>query len=156
MNLLPERYRKKIKIVGECWIWTGAHTAGGYGTVKLDGRTQYVHRVVRVLLRGPFPGHLTLDHLIKDGPCTSRSCCNPEHNEPVTRAVNTMRGDGACAQNARKTECKHGHPFDAKNTGRTKEGWRYCRACCRDRKHASRTARTMLREQVLARRVPRR
>lgn len=156
VSALPERLRKRIRVVGDCWIWTGGRaSSGAYGKTYVDGRAAYVHRVVRHLLCGPFSQHLTLDHLIKGGPCTSTLCCNPDHNEPVASAVNVLRGDGPPAINARKSACLRGHPFDEQNTGRTKEGWRYCRACLHDRDRARRAPRSKIREQVLLER-PRR
>jgi hypothetical protein len=42
--------------------------------------------------------------------------------------------------NARKTHCKHGHPFDAANTYYAANGERRCRACRRIRIRARRMA----------------
>jgi hypothetical protein len=42
--------------------------------------------------------------------------------------------------NARKTHCKHGHPFDAVNTYYAANGERRCRACRRIRLRARRLA----------------
>ena len=36
-------------------------------------------------------------------------------------------------QNAAKTHCRHGHEFTPENTGRTPDGYRYCRNCARMR-----------------------
>ncbi len=38
--------------------------------------------------------------------------------------------------NARKTQCKHGHPFDVRNTYYTPDGRRRCRTCLRQAKRA--------------------
>lgn len=48
---------------------------------------------------------------------------NYEHLEPVTPRVNTLRGAGVTAVNARKTSCKRGHPFA--------NGRRVCHQCRR-------------------------
>ncbi|MFJ2662519.1 HNH endonuclease signature motif containing protein [Arthrobacter koreensis] len=82
-----------------------------------------VHRVAYELFSGPIPNGLVLDHL-----CRNRGCFNPNHLEPVTRAVNNLRGVGFMAAHARKTHCPKGHPYDEKNT-QIKNGARRCRAC---------------------------
>lgn len=46
----------------------------------------YAHRVAYELARGPVPRKLFLDHL-----CGRRSCCNPDHLDPVTTAENNRR-----------------------------------------------------------------
>lgn len=67
-----------------------------------------------------------LDHL-----CRVHACSAAAHLEPVTRAENPARGDGN--QNASKTECDQGHPFDEGNTIWRKDGSRRCKACHRRR-----------------------
>lgn len=82
-----------------------------------------------MLERGSIPKGLTLDHL-----CRNRACVNPVHLEPVTNRVNILRGIGITAQNARKTHCKHGHPFTVENTiYKHGGGWRICKICNRAR-----------------------
>ena len=47
--------------------------------------------------------------------CRNRRSVNPWHMEIVTGKVNTLRGVGASAMNARKTMCFMGHPFAGSN-----------------------------------------
>lgn len=68
---------------GGCWLWTGTIFYTGYGNSK--GRTT-IHRAMWKLVVGPIPPKLVLDHL-----CFVRSCCNPDHLEPVTQRVNLAR-----------------------------------------------------------------
>jgi hypothetical protein len=75
-------------------------------------------------LVGDLPDELTIDHL-----CRVRACCNPDHLEPVSVAVNILRGEGPAALNARKTHCQHGHPLNASNVRVETGGLRRCRAC---------------------------
>jgi DNA-binding XRE family transcriptional regulator len=58
-----------------CWLWTAAHTKGGYGALWLDGEVKYVHRVVGVLFLAldESSGQYVLHN------CDTRACCNPSH-----------------------------------------------------------------------------
>ena len=72
-----------------CRLWAGAIGSTGYGRVRgPDGKMAYAHRVAYELANGSVPAGLCLDHL-----CRQRSCCNPDHLEPVTVAENNRRGD---------------------------------------------------------------
>jgi hypothetical protein len=109
-----------------CWVWTGAHSKGGYGQIRgVNGTvTLYTHRWSYEHHKGPIPDGLHLDHL-----CRNRSCCNPDHLDAVTNGENTRRGVGAAAQHARQTHCKNGHLFDAENTIPSGDKGRRCRTC---------------------------
>jgi hypothetical protein len=95
ITLLPANMQTKIQLqecaVGgldpTCWIWTGAVTSRGYGSVSYERRIWSSHKLAYVLLVGPVPDGLTLDHL-----CLIKRCCNPSHLEPVTNAENIRRG----------------------------------------------------------------
>lgn len=106
-----------------CWKWGGYLNTSGYGTISISSRDVLVHRFLYELVIGPIPEGMQIDHL-----CRHRWCVNPYHMEPVTPRENTMRGISFSAQNARKTHCPQGHPYDETNTihyGRR----RYCRTC---------------------------
>ena len=69
----------------ECWVWCGRYNRNGYGRL---GNGKMAHREMYEELVGPIPdGHL-LDHK-----CRVRGCTNPDHTEPVTHQVNTLRGE---------------------------------------------------------------
>ena len=121
---VQERIRRRSVEDGSCWIWTGTPAHGGYATMKVRGRWLGAHRASYEAFIGPIPKGMVLDHL-----CKRPLCVNPAHLEPVTQRVNVLRGDTLPAANAAKTECKHGHSFDADNTYITPDGRRECRAC---------------------------
>lgn len=110
-----------------CWPWFAAIRPDGYGAMAVNGGTQVAHLATYEELVGKVPAGLQLDHK-----CRVRSCINPEHLEPVTHKINSLRGVGAPAVNARKTSCPKGHPFTLENTLRDASGWRRCKIC----KHA--------------------
>jgi len=133
-SLLPRDFWSKVDKSGDCWVWQGT-TSGvtGYGIIYKKRKNWLVHRAVYESTIGPIPKGMTIDHL-----CRNRLCVNPGHMEVVTPIENVMRGEGPTAQNARKTHCIHGHPFDVENTQVRKEGWRAC-AVCRERVSRSRS-----------------
>ena len=85
-----------------CWVCTKVPTSNGYVQFCVNGRIDMAHRVVYELERGPIPEGLDLDHL-----CRNRSCVNPAHLEPVTRAVNLQRNPLIARS------CRKGHPKPA-------------------------------------------
>jgi hypothetical protein len=109
-----------------CWVWNGCRVQG-YGRIGRRGKGAKTHRLAYEHYVGPIPSGLTIDHL-----CRNRPCMNPKHLEPVSGAINTLRGDSSPAKNARKTHCKRGHPFDTDNTYYyPTSGSRACRICKR-------------------------
>lgn len=117
-----------------CHYWMGS-VCGGYGRITLFGEKVQAHRLAWELKKGPIPEGMVLDHL-----CKNQLCVNVDHLEVVTQRVNVHRSNGIAALNARKTHCKHGHPFDEKNTYRYGETHRACRKCCRIRSIKKRSA----------------
>lgn len=117
------RFCKKIHIENEdgCWIWFGAITPRGYGSMKLTGKKNVsAHRFSYESLVGKIPKGLTIDHT-----CRVRNCVNPKHLEPVTMYENMKRGFNPAAINLRKTRCKNGHKFDRVKSS----GHRWCLRC---------------------------
>lgn len=122
----------------ECWPWTGYIRPSGYAafTYPPDGQHAYVYAYE--LHYGPVPDGHTVDHLchttdctVPSSECPHRACCNPAHLTATTSRENVLRGNGPTAENARKTHCKNGHPFDEANTSYCKNGSRRCKTCHR-------------------------
>lgn len=111
-----------------CWIWTAGVDKDGYGRIALGARHsgyKRTHIVAYELVYGPVPEGLVIDH-----ECTNTFCVNPDHLRAVTSRVNTLRGQGPTAINARKTHCPKKHEYTESNTywSPNQDGWR--RSCC--------------------------
>lgn len=135
---LADRFLERVRPEANgCHRWTGAIGGVGYGTLTVDGRTEYAHRVAYTLFVGQIPEGMHIDHAchnrdescLGEERCLHRRCVNPEHLEPVTVQRNILRSPLSVAgRNARKTHCKHGHAFTTENTI-VKTTGRECRAC---------------------------
>jgi hypothetical protein len=109
---LPDRILDKIspEPMSGCWLWTSTLMHEGYGVISINGKQIRAHRLTYMLLRGPIPEHLQVDHL-----CRVRCCVNPAHMELVTLQVNSRRGLSYC-HNSLKTHCPKGHEYSKENT----------------------------------------
>ena len=133
---LVERFQSKVAVrESGCWEWTGyTDPNNGYGQTSstlTTGKTQNAHRAVWESLFGASPEasgrRVHLDHL-----CRNRLCVNPAHMDLVSAGENILRGEGACAHNARKTHCKRGHELTPENVYvPPHRGGRECRECKR-------------------------
>lgn len=102
-DLIMRRFQSSYEInsVTGCWEWLNYLGSDGYGQFSDKYKTLVAHRFSYERLVGPIPEGLTLDHL-----CKNKKCVNPEHLEPVTRYVNTIRGKGSSS-----LYCSKGHPM---------------------------------------------
>jgi len=98
------------KTQDSCWAWNGA-LVRGYGVINIDGKTEYVHRVVFAASGRKFNRSLTLDHI-----CRNPRCVNPDHLEPVTRSENARRMN----LSQPRDRCRKGHLYS--EYGKTKSG----------------------------------
>lgn len=116
------RFKRKTKVVNDCWVWNGTVGKNGYGKTTLKSVHMSAHTASYKLFVGDIPKGLHLDHL-----CRNKLCVNPSHLEPVTPGENVRR------HYAHQTHCKHGHKYTLSNTyfrpsGRGIRGCRKCRA----------------------------
>ena len=82
-----EKFWSRVKRAeGQCWEWLGCRNPDGYGFMHYKGKSTPVHRLAYEFINGAIPVGLELDHL-----CRNRSCCSPDHLEPVTHAENMVR-----------------------------------------------------------------
>lgn len=87
---LAERILARCVRNGECLVWQGATTKGGYGMVTHRQRHVFVHRAVYEYFNGPVPDGYEVDHVHENG-CRFTACCEPSHLEAVTKSENCKR-----------------------------------------------------------------
>lgn len=87
---LPRRIWVKLDRSGDCWLWTGSCSAGGYGKTTYQGKYVYLHRLVYSLLVAPIEARAEVDHL-----CHVKRCCRPEHLRVINHLGNTQNRKGA-------------------------------------------------------------
>ena len=133
-----QRFWRRIKHDGECWIWTGAKRCGRarngntqwYSTCTFKSKNESVHRLFYWAYKGKIAKGLELDHL-----CRNTLCVNPLHLEAVSHSENVKRGTAwnkiAEAQSI-KTHCPQGHEYSKENTYEH-NGQRHCKECVRKR-----------------------
>lgn len=99
-----------------CRLYLGPIAKNGYGVFTLGAPpnhyTVMAHRYAYVLVKGPTPFDLDIDHL-----CKQRGCCEPNHMELVTHKENMAR-------RAIAGKCKKGHVLEG---NRTRAG--RCKTC---------------------------
>lgn len=124
MKTIEERFWAKIDKNGPngCWMWKGTLDKDSYGMFGRDSLK--AHRITYEWLLGPIHVGLEIDHL-----CRIPGCVNPNHLEAVPHRINVLRGNNRAAQNAKRTHCIRGHPFDLFNTRFRQTGGRGCKAC---------------------------
>lgn len=122
----------KVRVVeGEaCWEWRGACAPNGYGKTEIwnDGvrTSKTAHRAIYEMHLGRcIPKDVFICHK-----CDNKKCCRPDHLFLGTARENMMD----CLSKGRhfqqkKTHCTKGHEYTPENTGRDKNGWRYCLTC---------------------------
>lgn len=83
-----ERLRNTKVLIDEngCWLWLGAVTKDGYGTVADRRGTKNsttAHRLFYRTYIGPIPTGESIHHI-----CNTRRCVNPDHMQPISQREN--------------------------------------------------------------------
>lgn len=82
---MSERFWSKVAVKGpeDCWEWTAARYASGYGCIRIDGKNKKAHRISYEIHKGPIPDGLLVMHS-----CDRRHCVNPSHLSVGTQKQN--------------------------------------------------------------------
>lgn len=80
-----DRFEAKFTTIPECgcWIWVAGEKGHGYGAFRLNGRTEWAHRMSWKLYNGEIPDNLCVLHR-----CDTPLCVNPSHLFLGTRKIN--------------------------------------------------------------------
>lgn len=123
-QIWKQRVLPRVEKTSTCWVWQGAVTSSGYGTLGFRGRTLSVHVVAYQAMKGEIPKGHQIRHT-----CDNRLCVRPAH-----LLTGTHRDNARDAQerhrhrpwNAEKTHCPRGHEYEKAY------GQRICRTCRRE------------------------
>jgi len=74
-----QRFWDKVNTTGDCWVWTGQRSHGGYGIFSANGKPVRAHRYLYEVLNGLIPAGLVIRHT-----CDNPPCIRPEHLLPGT------------------------------------------------------------------------
>lgn len=68
-----DRFWKKVKRSGNCWVWIGSVNGDGYGQVKRNGKAFMVHRLAWEFRHGKLPKGIKVLHSCDNPPCVTDS-----------------------------------------------------------------------------------
>ena len=96
-----ERFKKFLKVEGECWLFTGGR-AHAYGVFWMNGKNYRAHRAAFELFNGRKPNGVILHA------CDNPLCCNPAHLSEGTQYDNMvdMVRKGRSLKGTRNPACK--------------------------------------------------
>jgi hypothetical protein len=129
------RFWSKVDKSGEHWIWTGAssspkHSKEKYGTFRLAGKMEKVHRISYAIHHGLIPYAQEVRHT-----CDITLCVKPEdlicgyHYQNMQDIIDRGRDKGQAKINREKTHCKRGHELSGYNLSIDVNGSRQCKKC---------------------------
>lgn len=126
---LAKRFWSRVDKTDGCWLWTGAKSTAGYGSITVHTVQTYAHRLSYEWAHGPIAPGLVIDHL-----CANPSCIRPDHLEAVTQQENIQRAW------ERRGTCRRGHPRTPETLWIFPSGQRRCRICHQEWKDRRRAA----------------
>lgn len=138
------RFWSKVEKTETCWLWTGATSRRGYGTIHHNGKCRRATHVSWEMANGrEWPDGMYGCHT-----CDNPNCVRPEHVFPGTQSDNLLdasrKGRLPKKRGPRATPCKRGHSFP-EHFRLCASGWYHCRSCerilARVRKQKARLAR---------------
>ncbi len=84
MSLRARFYRfVPVRVIGRCWLWTGATDRDGYGVIADGSKTLAAHRVSFELHHRQLPPRSLIMHS-----CDTPACVNPAHLSIGTKRSN--------------------------------------------------------------------
>lgn len=110
-------WQDHIDKTASCWLWTGAKSGNGYGSLTFRSKRFSAHRFVYSQLVGEIPSGKVLDHT-----CRVKHCVNPAHLRVVTQRENCSVGISPAWITHRTGICKRGHVIDDHNVKRDPRG----------------------------------
>ncbi len=119
-------------LVSGCYIWIGAVTSAGYGSMWYKGKAVATHRHAYEKVYGPITKGLQIMHL-----CGNRKCVNPKHLTMGTQSDNEDHKRNHGTFNHRRhiaqEKCKRGHWIIGPNADVwiEKNGHNHCNICRR-------------------------
>lgn len=105
-NNPEEAFEHRTEWQGDCLVWTGSRTKGGYGKLSVNGVLRGAHQYAWERVHGPIAEGTDIDHR-----CFNRACVNVRHLRGTTRSQNHQHRQGANPNNkASGVRGVHWHP----------------------------------------------
>lgn len=118
---------------GDCLLWPGATSSGGYGQFGWEGRTLYAHVTAYTLVHGPVPPGMEVDHI----KCVSRACIHQDHLRLATRKQNGQNRQALPGNNTSGLQGVSWHKASGMWTARVQDAGRVHAAYFHDKDDAA-------------------